>query len=155
MYYYFVLNHPAHFHLFKNSIKELLFNGHQCEIFIRPKDVLKELLDGETLQYTLLPDFKRKSNSILFSSTLGLIRKNFQLAKYILRKKPDLLIGTDWAITNVGKLFNIPSLVFNEDDTGATPENKLFYPLATNLLLPDCCDKGLWMNKRVSYCWVS
>jgi hypothetical protein len=151
MYYYFVLNHPAHFHLFKNTIKELVFKGHECEIFIRPKDILKELLDNEVFQYIMLPEFKRKNNSILFSSALGLIRKDFQLTKSILNRKPDLLLGTDWAITNMGRLFNIPSLVFNEDDTNATPENKLFYPLATNLILPDCCDKGLWMNKRISY----
>jgi len=151
MYYYFVLNHPAHFHLFKNTIKELIFKGHECEIFIRQKDVLSKLLDNEAFHYTLLPDITRKYNSILFSSALGLIRKDFQLTKSILNRKPDLLLGTDWAITNVGKLFNIPSLVFNEDDTNATPENKLFYPLATNLILPDCCDKGFWMNKRVSY----
>lgn len=151
MYYYFVLNHPAHYHLFKNTIRELMSKGHECEIFIRPKDILKELLDNDVFEYIILPEFKRKNNSILFSSSLGLLLKDFQLAKYILKRKPDLMIGTDWAITNVGKLFNIPSLVFNEDDTNATAENKLFYPLATHLVLPDCCDKGLWENKRISY----
>jgi predicted glycosyltransferase len=64
---------------------------------------------------------------------------------------PDLLIGTDWAIVHVGRLFNIPSMVFNEDDTLATPENKVFYPFARTLVLPDCCDKGMWEKKRVSY----
>jgi len=61
------------------------------------------------------------------------------------------MVGTDWSITNVGRLFNIPSIVFNEDDTKATPENKIFYPLAHNLILPDCCDVGLWGQKRISY----
>lgn len=151
MYYYFVLNHPAHFHLFKNSISELMNHGHECEIFIRPKDILKDLLDRDGFHYNTLSFLKRNNKSILFSSFLGLLKKDFELAKYITKRKPNLLIGTDWAITNVGKLFNIPSLVFNEDDTIATPENKLFYPLATNLILPDCCDKGLWVNKRISY----
>jgi len=82
---------------------------------------------------------------------LGLIQKDIELSRYIRKRKPDLLIGTDWAITNVGRIFGIPSLVFNEDDTKATPENKIFYPLAKALLLPDCCDKGLWKNKRFSY----
>ena len=154
MYYYFVLNHPAHYHLFKNTIKELILKGHTCEIFIRQKDVLKVLLDNEAFHYTILPDFKRKNNSILLTSTLGLLRKNFQLTKSVINRKPDLMIGTDWAITNVGRLFKIPSLVFNEDDTIATPENKIFYPLAKNLILPDCCDKGLWMNKTDIICWV-
>jgi hypothetical protein len=62
-----------------------------------------------------------------------------------------MMIGTDWAITHLGKIFSIPSLIFNEDDTTATPENKFFYPFAKTLVLPDCCDKGMWLKKRVSY----
>jgi len=151
MYYYFVLNHPAHYHLFKYTIHELRHIGHQCEIFIRPKDVLRILLDRDEIKYITLSDSTRNKKSILFSSIRGLIKKDFEIAKHIRKRKPDLMIGTDWAITNLGQIFNIPSLVFNEDDTIATPENKIFYPLAKNLVLPDCCDKGLWENKRISY----
>ncbi|MBS4034564.1 MAG: DUF354 domain-containing protein [Ignavibacterium sp.] len=151
MYYYFVLNHPAHYHLFKNTINDLNHLGHQCEIFIRPKDVLKNLLDRDNISYISLNDSKRSKKLILFSSLWGLIKKDLEIARYIRKRKPDLMIGTDWAITNLGRIFNIPSLVFNEDDTIATPENKVFYPLATSLLLPDCCDKGLWEKKRISY----
>ena len=151
MYYYFVLNHPAHYHLFKYTINDLKHLGHQCDIFIRPKDVLKKLLDRDEVIYIPLSDLERNKRGILFSSILGLIKKDFELAKYITKRKPDLMIGTDWAITNLGRIFNIPSLVFNEDDTIATPENKIFYPLAKNLVLPDCCDKELWKKKRISY----
>lgn len=151
MYYYFILNHPAHYHLFKFTIQNLRKNGHECEIFIRPKDVLRTLLDKNNIAYNELPESARNGRSILFSSIWGLIKKDIELGKYIKQRKPDLMIGTDWSITNLGRLFNIPSLVFNEDDTIATPENKIFYPLAKNLLLPDCCDKGLWEKKRISY----
>ena len=152
MYIYFVLNHPAHFHLFKNSIKELSSKGHECKIFIRPKDMLRELLDSSGLSYEKVPDSsKNKKHHIIVSSVCGLLKKDIKLSKCILQRSPDLMIGTDWAITNVGRLFNIPSIVLNEDDTIATPENNVFYPLAKTLVLPDCCDKGLWENKRVSY----
>jgi len=151
MYYYFVLNHPAHYHLFKYTILDLKRLGHQCDIFIRPKDVLKRLLDKDETIYITLSNLEKNERRILFSSILGLMKKDFELAKYILKRKPDLMIGTDWAITNLGRIFNIPSLVFNEDDIFATPENKIFYPLAKNLVLPDCCDKGLWKQKRISY----
>ncbi len=151
MYYYFVLNHPAHYHLFKFTIQKLKKNGHDCEIFIRPKDVLRKLLDKDGINYIALSDSTRNKKSILFNSVWGLLKKDIELAKYIRKRKPDLMIGTDWAITNLGRIFNIPSLVFNEDDTIATPENKIFYPLAKNLILPDCCDKGLWEKKRISY----
>lgn len=151
MYIYFVLNHPAHYHLFKHSIKELSNHGHSCEIFIRPKDVLKELLDFDKIEYNVLSDVEKNSKRIIVSSIFGLLKKNIALSKFILKNKPDLMVGTDWAITILGRLFNIPSLVLNEDDTLATPENKIFYPLAKTLLLPDCCDRGLWKNKRISY----
>ncbi|MBM3150000.1 MAG: DUF354 domain-containing protein, partial [Chloroflexi bacterium] len=151
MYIFFVLNHPAHYHLFKNSIRELSKKNHQCEIFIRPKDVLKSLLDEDLVDYNILSERKQNRRKIFLSSILGLIKKDFQLAKYVQNKKPDIMIGTDWAITNIGKIFNVPSIVLNEDDTEATPENKIFYPLATTLLLPDCCDKGMWNKKKISY----
>ncbi len=151
MYIYFVLNHPAHYHLFKFTIKELFRRGHNCEIFIRPKDVLKQLVDIDNVEYHILPEVSRDYYSIRNSAVLGLIKKDIELSKHIIKRKPDLMIGSDWAITNVGRLFNIPSLVFIEDDTIATPENKIFYPLAKNLVLPDCCDVGMWQKKRVSY----
>ena len=151
MYYYFVLNHPAHYHLFKYAIHDLKHIGHQCDIFIRPKDVLRKLLDRDEINYIIISDSIRNKKRILFQSIRGLIKKDFELIKYIKKRKPDLMIGTDWAITILGRIFDIPSLVFNEDDTIATPENKIFYPLAKNLVIPDCCDKGLWENKRISY----
>lgn len=151
MTFYFVLNHPAHFHLFKNTILELQLANHLCKIFIRPKDVLIDLLVENNFKYKVLTTEKKRKNLILLKTIIGLLRKDFFLFREVHKQKPDLLIGTDWSIVHVGKLYNIPSLVFNEDDTTATPENKYFYPLAGTLVLPDICDKGLWRDKRVSY----
>jgi uncharacterized protein len=151
MRYFFILNHPAHFHLFKNVIKILRTKGHLCYIYIRPKDVLENLLNEEGFNYEILAHQPKKRRFIIGSSVTGLLKKEYKLSKQVLKHKPDLLIGTDWAIVHVGRLFNIPSLVFNEDDTLATPENKIFYPFAKTLVLPECCDKGMWGKKRVSY----
>jgi len=151
MKYFFLLNHPAHFHLFKNVIKILRAKGHLCFIYIRPKDVLENLLREEGYDYTILTKPSKKRKFIIGSSITGLLKKEYKLSKYVFKHKPDLLIGTDWAIVHVGRLFNIPSLVFNEDDTLATPENKFFYPFAKTLVLPECCDYGMWGKKRVSY----
>lgn len=151
MKYFFILNHPAHFHLFKNVIRSLRAKGHSCFIYIRPKDVLENLLREEGFDYEILSYPAKQRKFIIGSSITGLLKKEYKLSKHVLKHKPDLLIGTDWAIVHVGRLFNIPSLVFNEDDTLATPENKVFYPFAKTLILPECCDKGLWGKKRVSY----
>jgi predicted glycosyltransferase len=151
MKYFFILNHPAHFHLFKNAIRILRTKGHLCFIYIRPKDVLENLLHEEGFDYKILTLLPRKRRFIIGSSITGLLKKEYKLSKYVLKHKPHLLIGTDWAIVHVGRLFNVPSLVFNEDDTLATPENKFFYPFAKTLIIPECCDKGMWGKKRVSY----
>lgn len=152
MRYFFVLNHPAHYHLYKNSIFQLKENGHTCDIYIRPKDVLKELLDSSKLEYKVVPYLEDKSRvNILFASIWGLIKKDTYLFNEAKQFKPDLLIGTDWAIVHVGKLLGIPSLVFNEDDTIATPENRYFYPFADVIVMPESCDKNMWKNKRIAY----
>ena len=68
------------------------------------------------------------------------------------RFKPDIMIGTDVAITHVGKFFKIPSLVFNEDDFNI---NKLFchfsYPFASNIISPEVCNVSKSIYKKVSY----
>ena len=113
MKYFFILNHPAHFHLFKNVIKALRTNGHECIIYIRPKDVLENLLREEGFDYEILSQISQKRKFIVGSSILGLLKKEYHLSKKVIKHKPDLLIGTDWAIVHVGRLFNIPSLVFS------------------------------------------
>ena len=43
----FHLGHPAHYHLFKNTINTLIDHGHKPIILIKKKDVLEELLDSD------------------------------------------------------------------------------------------------------------
>ena len=153
MKYLFFLSHPAHFHLFKHVIKKLQ-KKHEIKIVIKSKDVLSSLVENEGFDYINAQKKEKKANGryqILIKSIWGLLVRDFNLFKIAIRFKPNLMIGTEWAIVHVGKLLNIPSLIVNEDDTLATPENKYFYPLATTLLLPDCCDQKLWGKKKISY----
>lgn len=153
MNFLFSLSHPAHFHLFKYVIKELE-KQHEIKIIIKSKDVLEKLMERKGFSYTNLQKKEKNANSrlqILFKSILGLLIRDLKLIKIANRFKPDVMIGTEWSIVHVGKLMNIPSLILNEDDTTATPENMFFYPLATSLLLPDCCDVNQWNKKKISY----
>ena len=47
----FQLNHPAHFHLFKNTIDSLQKNGHNVFISIKDKDILKDLVKDFKILY--------------------------------------------------------------------------------------------------------
>jgi predicted glycosyltransferase len=150
----FFLGHPAHFHLLKHTILSFKAKKIRVIVVIKSKDVLEELLQSYGIQYINIYQHVKKSRnalSILFQSIIGLIIRDFKLARIVLKEKPSYLAGTDWSIIHVGFLFGIPSIVLNEDDTNATPENKYFYPLAKTLLIPSCCDKGMWGRKRVTY----
>jgi len=146
----FFLVHPAHFHLFKNVIKDLKNKKHKIRILIKSKDVLQELLDAEGWDYiNTLTDEKKTYGklSLGFEAIRGLIKREMQLARIVLKDRPDVMVGTEWSIAHVGRLFRIPSLIVNEDDTSATPENYLVYPFASDLILPAVCDVGKWKKK--------
>lgn len=151
MNYLFVLNHPAHYHLFKNTINILKNDGHQCHIIAKDKDVLLELLNRDGLFYTKFENNRKIKSHIILSSLVDLYNKCRLLWRFVKNKKPIIMAGTDWAIVLIGRLLNIPAVIFNEDDTRATPENLIFYPFAKHLVLPDCCDRGLWNSKKITY----
>lgn len=146
----FHLGHPAHFHLFKNTIKELKKKSHKVYILIKKKDVLEDLLIKFGIEYlNILPE-GRKDNK--FSIGIGVLKQDFGVFKQALKIKPDLLVGTSFAIAHVGKLLNIPSINVNEDDAEIVPlYAKLAYPYSSCIIAPEVCLVGKWDNKKISY----
>jgi predicted glycosyltransferase len=145
----FYLHHPAHFHLFKNVIRNLSEN-HDLTILATKKDILENLLSNFGLQYTNVLPKGRKDNK--FSMALGLLKQDYRLLKINLRIRPDLLVGTSIEITHIGKLLNIPSVFVNEDDINVIPlVGKLAYPFAKTILVPIVCDVGKYRYKTSFY----
>jgi len=150
-----VLNHPAHYYVFKFTIQNLKVLGHEVKYVIRGKDILEKLLISEREDYIKINEKRNRKSTILSvvsNLVLELIKQDFNLLKLVLKWKPNLMIGTDIAITHVGKLLQIPSFVFNEDDFEI---NKLFcktsYPFATKIIAPEICSVGKFGHKKVSY----
>ena len=157
MKFIFVLNHPAHYFLFKYIIQCLRNKSHQVSILIKEKDVLEDILINENQDYEKIcfrTERKKNIISVVFSSIIELIYQNINLFKYIskLTTKPDFLIGTDISITHIGKFFSIPSFVYNEDDYEI---NKLFcnfsYPYASAIISPSYTSVGKYFKKKISY----
>ena len=146
----FHLGHPAHFHLFKNVIKQLNSKGHENIIVIKKKDILEDLLIQEGLDYiNILPDGRKNSKAGI---ALGLLKQDVGIFKQAIKHKPDLLIGTSVPIAHVGKLLGIPTINVNEDDAGAVPlHSKLAYPFITTVLSPTTCNNLKWEKKSVKY----
>lgn len=150
MRYLFYLGHPAHFHLFRNTIKILKEKGHAVEILIKKKDVLEELVKTTGWTYQNINPKGRADNKIAIA--FALLKRDLQFLKTCLKFKPGLMMGTSAEISHVGKLLGIKSIVVNEDDDFVVPLfAKLAYPLATKILAPDCCSVGKWKNKKIGY----
>ena len=145
----FYLHHPAHFHLFRHTIRRLKADGHELMLVATKKDVLEDLLKSEGWEYeNFLPD-GRKDNK--FSIAMGLAKQDFRLLKKCLRSRPDLLIGTSTEICHIGWLLRIPNIFVNEDDADVIPlVKKLAHPFAHKLLSPEVCVTGR-PDKTISY----
>jgi len=150
------LNHPAHYHLFKNFVKNLRLKNIDVLIVIKNKDILQDLLDSDGIHYfKIIKNEKRKSGSkisVIKANFIELVKQNFALFKIVKREKPDLMFGTDTAIAHVGWFLKIPSYIFNEDDYNI---NKLFcsftYPFAKYIVSPRVCSVGNYSKKKIEY----
>jgi uncharacterized protein len=150
MHYLIYLGHPAHFHLFKNTIKNLEDKGHKVAVLIKKKDILEDLLERSGMEYlNILPEGRGDGKSGI---ALGVLKRDWRLFRYCLANKPDLLMGTSAEIGHVGTLLRIPSINVNEDDAAVISTFcRISYPWSTHILSPGVCDNGKWENKSIKY----
>ena len=145
----FFLNHPAHYHLFRNVIKKLK-DKHEIQVLMKKKDILETLLSNDGITYTNILPKGRGDKKFLIA--LSLIKKDWALLRMATKFQPDVMIGTSAEIAHVGKLTNTPSIVVNEDDSDVVPLfSRLAYPFARHIITPRCCKNGQWSQKAVYY----
>lgn len=152
----FSLNHPAHYHMFKNLVDMLQKDGHDTKYVISNKDVLEDLLKNDGVEYIKLQERrKRKANvwSVVTNGIADLIDKDKALLRYVKKYRPNIMLGTDISIAHVGKLTGTPSLFFNEDDYEINKAACLLaYPFISGILAPDVCTVGKQFNrKKIGY----
>ncbi len=144
------LGHPAHFHLFKETIKNLQAKSHQVVIVIKTKDVLEQLLiDSKLPCINVAPTVKKSGKLALY---MAFFKRLVTLTNIIRKHKPTLLIGSAAELAVLGKLFKIPAYVFFEDDFEIVPKfAKIAGPFATKLVCPNCCSAWKWEYKKTGY----
>ena len=74
----FHLAHPAHYHMFKYVIRNLISKGHSIKITINTKDILEQLLIIDGIQYENILPKRRKYNTKLHA-LLTLIKKDIKI----------------------------------------------------------------------------
>lgn len=156
MFFLIALNHPAHYHLFKNFRKEMIIKGHKVVFAIKDKEILSKLLDAEGTEYirSIKKKYPRQDRkfSIVRSNIVELVKSNIVFYNYIKKNKPDFMLGTDVSIAHMSAITKIPSFVFNEDDLEI---NKLFcysaYPFTKYIVSPAVCNTGRFKYKKIEY----
>jgi uncharacterized protein len=149
------LNHPAHYFLFKYILSGFRKNGYEVDIVIREKDILEKILKSEGQAYIKINEKKKRNKnafSVISKGILELVTQDINLYRHVKKINPDFLLGTDIAITHIGKLKRIPSFVFNEDDFEI---NKLFckasYSFADYIIAPEYTSVGSFKEKKIAY----
>jgi hypothetical protein len=144
------MGHPAHFYLYKNTIKQLREDEHQVEILIKKKDILQTLLDNQGWEYHNILQEGRKNSKL--GMLIGMLKRAWRQNKFCAQYKPDILTGTSVENSYIGKLRHIPVINCNEDDAAVVPlYAKLSYPWADAILNPIVCNSGKWDSKATKY----
>jgi predicted glycosyltransferase len=146
----FYFGHPAQYLFLRGTMRELLEKGHSIKILIKTKDVLDKLLIRDGFQFdNILPEERGRSK---VSIILSLLKRNYRLYPILKDYKPDLLIGTDASLAQIGNLLKIDRITITEDDYDVIKNlGKLTYPFTQTILCPKVCDVGKWEHKKVGY----
>ena len=132
------LQHPAELHVLKNLVALLRADGHQVRFTGRDKDILLELADnlGERVQAC------GKARKGLVRLGMEYFRRFPVLMAIIASWKPDMVLaaGDGAFIAAPARLFRVPFFIFY-DTEHATIANRISYPLATEIYVPDCYNR--------------
>jgi len=138
------INHPAHVHFFRNAAKLLQADGHEVLFTSRAKDVTIALLDALGIPHLTLSRLGKSKLALLRE----LLQRDFRLWRVTRKFKPDVMLAIGGTfIAHVGKVTGIPSLVFY-DTENAHMQNRITYPFARLVVVPDCYKAWLPAHHR-------
>ena len=144
------VGHPAQYLFFRQSIKTLLSKGHSIILLIKTKDILENIIKEDGINYINIMPQPRGNSKI--SIGLNLIKRNLRILPIILREKPDLLVGGDPSISQLGWLLGKNRFTLTEDDYPIIKTlADLTFPFAQYILSPKVCDPGRWQNKKIGF----
>ena len=119
MKFLFYLAHPAHFHLFKHTMRILKEKGHKVIVTIKTKDVLKKLLDESGLHYINIAEQERKDSRLGIVSSF--LQRTLRHWKIVRKERPDIFISTSAEFAPFARLLGLKSISVFEDDLEIFP----------------------------------
>lgn len=126
--------HPGHVHLFKYFYFETS-SKHEVVVTIRDIKIIRSLLEFYKIPFIILG----KKRDTLFGKALTIIRDDIQLLRIAKKYKINVGLSSGIVLSQISKLTNIKSFVFDDDDDAAEPLIvKYGHPFSESLLTPDC-----------------
>ncbi len=145
------VGHPSQYLFLRESIKRLKNNGHEFVILIKTKDVLQDLLLNDGIKDFKNIQIEKRGNSI-FSIIFSFLKRLFKILIIIKKFSPNLLIGTDPTIAQLGFFLGIDRITTIEDDYEIIkPLAWMTYPFTKTILCPEVCKVGRWGHKKIGY----
>jgi hypothetical protein len=128
----FDMGHPAHVHLFKNTIFNLKKHGHEIKITARNKEVTQALLKAYGLDY----ENRGEIYTGMFNKAFGMIKIDWNLLGIAKKFKPDILIGVhNPYVAHVGAILRKPVIIFT-DTENVKVASLLTYPFVQTIITP-------------------
>lgn len=144
------LSHPAHFHLYKNTIKVLLSKGHHIHILIKSKDILESLLKTDGLHYVNIGSKAHRNSRV--GIFIDMLVREWRMLWYCKRNNIELLTGSTVEVAHVGWLLKKHRINTGEDDASIVPLFiKIVGPCIQTILSPATCNNGRLESKSIHY----
>lgn len=128
------IGHPAHVHLMKYTIKELVAKGHKVTISTKDVPIIKRLLEKEGFNYINLG----KKGQGLFEKMLFQLKFYARMLRIIKKERIDIGTGTSMSIPLLSKLSRMKSINMDDDDDEVQSISVRFvHPFSDVRLTPD------------------
>lgn len=111
------IGHPAHVHLMKHCIKELLDHGHLVIVTTKDVPIIKRLLDFYDINYTVLGT---KGKGVV-SKIVKQIGFDFKVWRIAVGNHVNIATGTSMTIPRVSKFCKMKSINMDDDDDEVQP----------------------------------
>jgi predicted glycosyltransferase len=148
MNFLFDIGHPAHVHLFKNTISQLKIDGHKVIITIKDDRTIKDLLDYSNLNYIVLG---KKGKGVIRKS-IKQVGFSFKVFGLLRKYKIDIAVGVSISIAQACLFLKSKAIVFDDDDISATPVfAALSHRFASRVVSPNILKKERNRKKDVFY----
>ena len=141
----FDMGHPAHVHLFKNTIYNLKKAGHEVKITARNKEVTLTLLKAYGLDY----ENRGEIHSGMLSKAVDMVRVDLKLYRIAKKFNPDILVGVhNPYVAHTGALLRTPVIIFT-DTENVKIASFLTYPFARVIITPVFFKETIESRKHV------